>query len=113
LKPRIAYRWVARATDMRSLLCALVPPKITLQNGAPYFERVRADQLDEAYVLGVMSTRILDWFARKIVELNMTFTVINSLPIPEATKSHPGRKRITELAGRLAAVDERYADWAE
>lgn len=112
LQPRIAYRWVTNSTNQRSLICALVPPAITLQNGAPYFERVRADEFDEAYVLGVMSTRILDWFARKIVELNMTFTVINSLPIPEAVKSHPGRQRITELAGRLAAIDERYTEWA-
>jgi hypothetical protein len=34
------------------------------------------------------------------------------MPVPRADPYHPWRERVVEVAGRLAAVDDRYADWA-
>ncbi len=34
------------------------------------------------------------------------------MPVPSPERSHPGRLKTVEIAGRLAAVDDRYADWA-
>jgi len=59
-----------------------------------------------------LSSRILDWLSRRTVETHVTFTIFNALPIPVAPPEHPGRQRIIQLAGRLAAVDDRYAEWA-
>ena len=36
-----------------------------------------------------------------------------SLPIPRPERSNPLWQRTVELSGRLAAVDDRYAVWAE
>lgn len=55
---------------------------------------------------------ILDWFARRIVQLHLTFYIFNSLPIPDADPDHPITQRVVEISGRLAAVDERFAEWA-
>src|SRR5690606_34629972 len=100
-------------TDQRTLIAALIPPNVVAQHKAPYLVRVRGSEQDEAFLLGILSSRVLDWCARRIVETGMTFTVFSSLPVPLPSQSHPGRGRIAELAGRLAAVDERYADWAK
>lgn len=110
--PRIAFRDVTNRTNQRTLLVALIPPHRVLQHKAPYLVRIKGDETDEAYVLAFLSSRILDWVARQSVETNMTFTVFNPLPVPAPEGDHPGRLRVIALAGRLAAVDDRYADWA-
>ena len=53
-----------------------------------------------------------DWQARRVVELKMSFQLLNTLSIPDPGAGHPVRDRVVEIAGRLAAVDERFADWA-
>lgn len=113
LAPRLALRDVARATDRRTLRAALIPPHVIPQEKAPYLMRFKGDQMDEAYLLGILSSRILDWVARRVVEAGMKFGVINLLPVPQVSPEHPGRARVIQLAGRLAAVDERYAEWAK
>jgi len=67
---------------------------------------------DEAFLLGVMSSIPFDWCARRIVELHLTFTVLKGLPVPRPAQSSPLRRRLIELAARLAAHDDRFADWA-
>lgn len=54
----------------------------------------------------------LDWQARRTVELHMTFEQLNQLTIPDPGEGHAIRDRVVEIAGRLAAGDERYAEWA-
>ncbi len=38
--------------------------------------------------------------------------VLNAFPVPRPATDDPLRTRIVEIAGRLAAVDDRYRDWA-
>lgn len=69
--------------------------------------------LDEAYVLGVLSSVPFDWQARLLTEMNFTFEVLNQLSLPRAGLTSLAGARVVEVAGRLAAVDDRYTDWAE
>jgi hypothetical protein len=127
---RIAFRDVTRATDSRTMICALVPPEVTLVHLAPYLLQQRGTAADTAYLLGVLSSIPLDWYARRFVEQHMTYEHLNAFPIPRVdaetgyllglTDHHPHsgvdlrplRDRIAQLAGRLAAVDGRYKPWA-
>lgn len=112
LRPRIAFRDVARATDSRTVIAALVPPSIVITNQAPYLEWDAGDERDAAYLLGVLCSIPLDWYARRIVELHVNFHVFNAMPVPRPERANPLRRRVEEIAGRLAAVDHRYDDWA-
>lgn len=38
---------------------------------------------------------------------------MNTFPVPRPERTNPLWQRVVELAGRLAAVDERYAEWAD
>ncbi|MBF8194535.1 hypothetical protein ITP53_54565 [Nonomuraea sp. K274] len=111
-KPRIAFRDVARATDSRTVICALVPAGNALVEKAPYLFRRKGDARDEAYMLGVLSALPLDWYARRFVELKLSYTLLNAFPVPRPETESPLRGRVVQIAGRLAAVDDRYADWA-
>lgn len=112
LQPRIAFRDVARATDSRTTIAALIPPGATCTHKAPYLLQRRGDDQDTAYLLGILSSTPFDWCARRYVEITMSFEVLNALPIPAADSSNPLRRRVVEISGRLAAVDGRYNDWA-
>lgn len=109
--PRIAFRQVARSTDTRTIITSLIPPNTCLTHHSWYCIWPKGDEQDEAYLLGVFSSIPFDWYARRFVEANVTKTLMKTFPVPRTTG--PLRQRTVELAGRLTAVDERYADWAD
>ena len=111
--PRIAFRDSARATDTRTVRCALVPPRVFVANQAPTILWPRGDELDEAFLLGLLSSLPLDWYARRYVENHLSFFIINPFPIPRPKRDNPLWRRVVALAGRMAAPDERFAEWAE
>jgi hypothetical protein len=111
--PRLAYRQITNATNTRTVIAALVPGDLVLTNAAPYLLRRNGTFADEAYLLGVMCSIPFDWYARRYVELNFNFHIVNGMPVPHPVASDPRRLRIVELAGRLSARDNRFARWAE
>ena len=66
----------------------------------------------EGFLLGVLASTPLDWYARCFVELQVDFHVINEFPIPPFDPIGHRQARVVEISGRLAAVDGRFADWA-
>ena len=110
--PRIAFRMVTRATDSRTVRCALIPPRTALTHGAPYLLFPVGGIDDQAYVLGVMSSLPFDWLARRSVEVNLTFHILDGLPVPRPDPGGRLRLRTIEVAKRLACQDDRFAEWA-
>lgn len=109
---RIAFRDVTRATDTRTVRAALVPPKIVITNSAPFLLWPRGTSADQAYLLGVLSSLPLDWYARRFVEIHVNYYVFNPLPIPRRASTDPVFKRVVALAGRLAVQDDdRFEEW--
>jgi len=113
LHPRIAFRDITNRTNQRTVIAALLPPQVFLTNKAPYLLWPEGDERDETYLLGVLCSIPLDWCARRVVEINLNFHIFNSLPVPRPDRDDPLRREVEQIAGRLAAVDERYSDWAE
>ena len=110
---RIAFRDIARSTDQRTIISCLVPPNVFITNKGPYFLWPHGDKKDEAYLLGVLSSIPLDWYAQCFVELGVNFFIINSFPIPRPSRESVLWLRVVQLSGRLACPDERFAEWAE
>lgn len=111
--PRIAFRDVTNRTNTRTVVTALVPPGVVITNQAPFLLWPQGDERDHAYVLGVLSSIPLDWYARRFVETHVNYHVFNPFPIPRPVREDRLRKRVEEIAGTIAAVDERYAAWAD
>jgi len=109
---RIAFRDVTRATDTRTVRAALLPPGVFIQNTAPYLLWPRGDERDKAFLLGVLCSLPLDWYARRFVENHLNYFIANSLPIPRPTRDSEKWKRVVEIAGRLSSIDDRYEDWS-
>ena len=111
-RARIAFRDVTNPTNTRTIVAALIPPDRVVVHKAPYLLQTAGSARDEAYALGVLASMPCDWQARRTVELVMSFEQLRLLCVPDPGEGHPVRGRVVEVAGRLAAVDERFAEWA-
>lgn len=110
---RVAFRDVTNRTNRRTVIACLVPPNVFMAHISPYFLWPHGDEKDQAFLLGVLSSLPLDWYARRFVETHLTYFVINPFPIPRPSRESVLWQRVVELAGRLACPDERFAIWAE
>lgn len=111
--PRIAFRDITNRTNTRTVIVALLPGEVFLANTAPYLLWPRGDAQDQAYLLAVLSSRILDWYARRYVETHLNYFVFNPLPVPRPARGSALWRRVVDLAGRLASPDRRFAAWAK
>lgn len=111
-RPRIAFRDIARSTDTRTVIACLLPPGTATVHNAPALIRRRGTASAEAFLLGVMCSIPFDWGARRWVELHLTYEVLFQLPVPLYTEDSPLCARVAEIAGTLAAIDDRYDEWA-
>jgi hypothetical protein len=69
--------------------------------------------VDQLYVLGLMCSAPFDWLARRRVETDLNFFILNTLPLPRPPRESFVRQRIAQVAGRLACPDERFRAVAE
>ncbi len=113
LHARVVFRKVARGTDRRTMIASLIPPRVIVNDAAPYFIWPQGQEKDQAYLLGVLNSIPLDWYARRFVEANVNYHILNGFPIPRPPTKSSLWTRTVQLAGRLAAVDERFSSWAE
>lgn len=111
--PRIAFRDVTNRTNRRTIIAALVPGRVFLTNKAPYFVWRRGDEKDQAYLLGVLASLPLDWYARRFVEVGVNFFIISPFPVPRPARDSLLWNRVVMISGRLASVDSRFAEWAK
>ena len=79
---------------------------------APVIVQRQGGAVETAALLGVMSSIPFDWYMRRWVELKLSFELLNPSPVPTVDTDQPAGARLVEVAGRLAAVDDRYAEWA-
>ena len=107
---RVTFRAVSRATDSRTSIACLVPPKTPLTDRAPYIAFHSWVPLSQAFILGIFNSLPFDWQARRSVETTLSYFILNSLtfPPPNCTPW----ERIGSLAARLSCVDDRFAEFA-
>ncbi|MDE0667990.1 MAG: hypothetical protein OXI48_03040 [bacterium] len=109
-RARLAFRDVSRSDDSRTVRACLVPPDVLLTNKAPYLAFVGGDERAQAACLGVMNSLPFDWQARRFVETNLNFFILEALTVPDLDED--AFASVARSAARLSAVDDRFADFA-
>ena len=107
---RIAYRHITNRTNSRTVIACLVPPRTPLTNAAPYLVFADWGERAQAWVLGVLNSLPFDWLARRYVEINMNYYILNMLCFPPPENAD--WRRIGALAARLSCGDDRFAAFA-
>lgn len=109
-KERVAFRDVSRSTDSRTVRACLVPPEVFLTNKAPYLAFVDGGNRGRAACLGVMNSLVFDWQARRFVEINLNYFILEGLMVPDLEDDD--FNAIVEAAAKLSCVDDRFVDFA-
>ncbi len=112
-RARIAFRDITNRENYRTVVAALMPSNVFLTNAAPYLLWTRGDEKDQAFLLGTLCSTPIDWYSRRFVERHLSFFLFNPLPVPRPERSDHLWQKVVSNAGRLAAVDKRYAVWAK
>ena len=107
---RIAFRDVTNRTNSRTVIACLVPPRTPLTNKAPYLMFAGWTGVAQAGLLGMMNSLPFDWVARRYVETNLNYFILNMLTLPPPDNTP--WERVGTLAARLSCVDLRFADFA-
>ena len=110
-RARVAFRDVTNRTNSRTILACLVPPRVLLTNKAPYLTFIDGLPPVQAACLGIMNSLPFDWQARRFIELNTNFFLLEGLRMPDLEDAE--FDAISEAAARLSAVDERFAEFAD
>ena len=109
-RARVAFRDVTNRTNSRTVLACLIPPQTLLTNKAPYLAFVKGTELAQASALAILNSLPFDWQARRYVEINLNFFILEGLIVPDL--SEDDFAAIADAAARLSAVDDRFADFA-
>ena len=114
-RPRIAFRDVTNSTNSRSIVVALVPGQVVITHQAPFLLQQQGSSRDEALLLGILSSMVLDWYVRRVIEMHLSFYILNNLPVPDVQtdRDNAVTSRLIDITGRLATPDDRFADWAK
>ena len=113
LNPRIAFRDITNRTNSRTVIPCLIPPNTFATNTAPVLIFTDGDKKDEAFLLGVLSSIPLDWYARRFVEIHLNFFILNPFPIPRPERDNYLWQRVVQISGRLASTDARFKKWSQ
>ncbi len=85
-------------------MCAMVPENVLLTNGSPYLLPHKSTELNWA-ILGVLSSRIFDWYCRRYVEGTMRQGILNAAPFPEMDET-----RLMEIATLSQSLESPTTD---
>jgi hypothetical protein len=109
---RIGWCDVTGPRNERSLVAALIPPGTICGHSLPTL--TFADEYKWAYMpwLAVANSFCEDYLTRKKVALHVSLSVLDSLPFPRLSLSHPVVDRLARLALRLTCTSpEMTAYW--
>jgi hypothetical protein len=108
VRPRLAYREVASATNRLTLIAAIVPAGVVTTHTV-FCVKSPPDLRAQHYLCGIFNSFVANFFVRTRVGTHVTAAVIDRLPVP---KPDPGAnlfREIAALARRLSKITDQNA----
>ena len=121
---RVAFRDIARNTDERTMLAALIPPGVycpdTIRLEVVFRDEIRKGKLalnvtsinnsERLAFLAAMNSFALDFQVRQKVTTHVSLFLVYQLPIPRLTAAHPDFLPLAERAARLVGTAPEFDD---
>lgn len=111
---RLCYRGIARSTDYRTLMTAILPPKVFSEGrSATTIIPSETPLKIQLFLMGCLNSFVLDSILRQQVSANVNMFHIYSLPVPRIDETHRLFKPIVGHAAQLVCVHPEFDDlWA-
>jgi hypothetical protein len=108
---RIGFCDVASPTNQRAFVAALIPPDTVCGHSVPTVEVEGAQPEFLMLLLGVMNGVAIDFLAKQKVSLHMSFTVVDSLPLPRVYTGSEVERAIAQRALLLSATGPEMSEF--
>jgi hypothetical protein len=111
---RLGFCDVGGVTNQRYLMASFIPPGVICGHSVPTIAFDPKDVRLMALWLGVTNSITMDYLARRKGALHLTFTVMDSLPLPISFADTPVHRAIATRALQLGAVGKEMTPlWKE
>lgn len=123
---RFGFRDIARSSDERSMLCAILPRKVFAGNtlnllrpmrdefhGGRWREVATLKPLEMLYVVAVFNSFVADWLLRQRISAHLTMFQVYQLPLPRLTEADPRLLPIANRAAKLTCTSPEFDDLAK
>lgn len=114
---RLGYRDIARSTDSRTMISAVIPPAFhgnklpTVRVFDGNGNRLITD-VDQMFLASVLNSFVLDFIIRMKVSATINFFYVYQLPVPRLTQNDPFFNPIVHRAARLICTTPEFDDLA-
>ena len=110
---RLGFRDVARNTDERTCIMAMLPPNVFCNHKLPTALVTRGDEhaIDpkcSLFFCACMNSFVIDSLVRQRVTTNLTFVTLYQLPMPRFHETDDSFHRIVERAARLICTAPEF-----
>lgn len=111
---RIAHRRIARSTDARTLIAAIVPRNTACEvNASVLLVTESVTGLEKLYLCALLNSFVLDLVIRQKVSTTLNMFYLYSLPVPRLIAGNPFFDAIVPRAARLTCTRPEFAAlWA-
>jgi hypothetical protein len=110
--PRLGFREIARPTDSRTLIAAIIPPNSCCNHkisvAAPHLSNISF--MEMLFVLGIINSFIIDYLVRFKISTSVGMFHFYQLPVPRLTAGAPFFDAIVPRAARLTCTRSEFAD---
>ena len=110
---RLGFCDVTSPTNQRSLVATIIPPLAICGDKVPTIQLGCQLASQSLLWLAVANSLSLDFLVRKKVSLKMSYTILDTLPIPVKKPETESEVEITRLAASLALAGPEMASFAE
>ena len=107
---RLAFRDIARSTDERTFISAVLPPRVFCNNKTPLVRILDTD--DERvllYMAAIFNSFGADFLMRQKVASTLNFFYVETFPMPRLSAGHPAFDALVARAARLTCTRAEYA----
>lgn len=101
---RIGFCGIGNGTNQRTLMVSLIPPRVVCGHSVPTIIFEPNEPTVLAMAIGVMNSLAVDSIVRQKVGLNLTFGLLETLPIPRQVASQSPEARAAALSARLTCT---------
>ncbi len=118
---RFGFRDIARNTDERSMICAVLPPNVfagnTINLLQPFDFVVTVDSWsvapsltsgEELFLVGCFNSFVVDWLLRQKITAHLNMFYVYQVPVPRLTDDDPAFAPIVSRAARLTCVSPEF-----
>ncbi|MBI1879182.1 MAG: hypothetical protein HYR94_13340 [Chloroflexi bacterium] len=111
-RPRLAFRDIARSTDERTLITAILPPNAFAGNTA--ILETQTQNAEMLFLLAILNSFCEDYIIRHKVSTHVSIFYAYQLPLPRLTAGNPYFEAIVARAAALTCTRPEFAGlWQE